>query len=169
MISLADEIAAATQTLHLAPAAFRRVEGDERQQILDGIISRYVQRTDVYWWWEVFRCRFVVATFDGAAWRHWLSRLIESPERAQVWFVAGVDENDPTLLYETTVATAEAVLDECYYFEYYVAAHNLSWLAGENHHGAGFVLGYRLMRRLLALSREHPEEVSIHVVSPRRT
>ncbi len=168
MISLGDEIAAAAQTLHLAPGTFRLVEGDEHSHILDTVIRRYVRQPNVRWWWEAFRGRCVSVSIVAPIWSDWLSRFVESPQDLRIWFIAGVDDDDP-ILYETTIAIAESVLLECYGFEYYFAAHDLSWLVGETDDGTCFVLGFRLLRRLRAYMRDHPDEVSKYYVWPRRT
>jgi hypothetical protein len=168
MVSLPDEIAAAVRTLGLSATDFRFVVAHERAQVLEEVVRRYVQHPNRRWWWEVFRCRSFSVAFAGDACRHWLSRLVDAPGVGHVWFVVGVDEDNPALVYEGTVATVEAVLDACYLFEYYVAAYDYSWLACENHHDACFALGFRLIRRLRSYAREHSGHIFAQYTTPRR-
>jgi hypothetical protein len=168
MVSLPDEIAAAVRTFGLSATDFRFVVAHERAQVLEEVVRRYVQHPNRRWWWEVFRCRSFSVAFAGDACRHWLSRLVGAPDVGHVWFVVGVDEDNPALVYEGTVATVEAVLDACNLFEYYVAAYDYSWLACENHHDACFALGFRLIRRLRSYAREHPEHIFAQYTTPRR-
>jgi hypothetical protein len=168
MVALVDEIAAAVRTLGLSAADFRLLVGEERAHVLGVVVRRYVQQPNRLWWWEVFRCRSFAVAFAGEAWRHWLGRLVEAPETRRVWFIAGVDEDDPALVYEGTVATVEAVLDACYGLEYYVVAHDYSWLACENHHGACYAVGFRLIRRLRTYVRAYPEHIFAQYATPRR-
>jgi uncharacterized protein DUF6756 len=167
--SLLNEITAAVRTVGLATDDFRLLAGDERTQVLAGVAQRYILDPNRVWWWEVFRCRGLSVVFDEGAGGHWLSRLLESPDRTRVWCIAGVDEAEPALVYACTVTALEAVLDECYLFEYYVAAHDYAWLACENHHDVRFVLGFRLIRRLHTYARRHPADVrALHPTRPRQ-
>lgn len=169
MDSLLNEITAAVRTVGLATDDFRLLAGGERAQVLGAVTQRYVLDSNRVWWWEVFRCRGLSVVFDEGAEAHWLSRLLEAPERERVWFIAGVDEADPALVYACTVTALEAVLDACYLFEYYVAAHDYSWLACENHHDMRSVLGFRLIRRLRTYARHHPTDVrALHPTRPRQ-
>jgi hypothetical protein len=166
--SLRHEITAAVQTTGLSTDDFRPLAGVERAQVLAAVMQRYVLDPHRVWWWEVFRCRGLSVDFAEGAGGHWLSRLLEAPERERVWFIAGVDEAEPALVYACTVTDLEAVLDACYPFEYYVAAHDYSWLACENHHDVRSVLGLRLIRRLHAYARQRPADIrALYPTRPR--
>src|SRR5260221_13577722 len=168
MVSLPDEIAAAVRSLGFSAADFRLVVADEHAHVLEEVVRRYVQHPNHRWWWEVFRCRSFSVAFAGDACRHWLSHLVDAPDVGHVWFVAGVDEDNPALVYEGTVATVEAVLDACYLFEYYVVAHDYSWLACENHHNACFAVGLPLIRRLRNYVRVQAADDIAQETRPRR-
>jgi hypothetical protein len=168
MAVLPDEIAAAVRTLGLSATDFRLVAAEEHAHVYETVVRRYVQQPNRRWWWEVFRCRSFYVAFAGSAGRHWLSRLVDAPESEQVWFIGGVDEDEPELIYEGTLAAVEAVLDVCNFFEYYVVPHDYSWLACENHHGACFAVGFRLIRRLRSYAREHPEHIFAQYTTPHR-
>jgi hypothetical protein len=67
----------------------------------------------------------------------------------RVWFVAEDEQLPYFPVHETTPAIAQEVIGECYAFEYYPIAKDLSWLLCENHHDVLMALG-DLHDRLLA-------------------
>lgn len=168
MATLADEIGAAVRMLGLPKTAFRLLGADGRDHVLEKVARRYVRDLNRTWWREDFRCRGLGVVFSGTATRHWLSRLMETPDTTYVWLIVGVDEPSPGLVYSGTVANVEAVLDECHGMEYYVMAHGYSWFACENHHDLCCALGFPLMRRLRRYVREHPEQIAAEYTFPRR-
>ena len=147
MTTLSSELAAAVRRLDLPKTAFRQLGTDGCDHVLAEVARRYVRDLNRRWWWEAFRCRGTGVVFNGTATRHWLSRLLETPNTTCVWLIVGVDEPGPELVYSGTVANVEAVLDECYYMEYYVMAHGYFWFACQNHHDLCYALGFPLMRR----------------------
>ncbi len=59
----------------------------------------------------------------------------------KIWFVAEDDTLPYYPVYETTPAVAQRLIGQCYGFEYYLAAKDLSWLLCENHHDVVLALG----------------------------
>lgn len=62
------------------------------------------------------------------------------------WSYLGRSER--AAIYETTPAVAQAVIGECYAFEYYVVARDLGWLVCENHHDVVIAGGAPVEERL---------------------
>ena len=53
-------------------------------------------------------------------------------------------------VYDSTPQAAQAVIGECYAFEYYLIAKDLSWLLCENHHDTLIGVGDEVRRRMAA-------------------
>jgi hypothetical protein len=51
-------------------------------------------------------------------------------------------------VYDATPAAAQAVIGECYGFEYYLIAKDLSWLLCENHHDTLIGIGEVVRSRI---------------------
>jgi hypothetical protein len=51
-----------------------------------------------------------------------------------VWLIADED-NEEKIILGLSIELIPSVLEECYYFEYYITPKDLSWLLAENDHG----------------------------------
>ena len=123
----------------------------ESRQLFDRFLRRFTGGVDARWWWEHF-------TDPVSVWRpedgHGFERLtlIVPDPGERVWFVAEDDELDHYPVYEATVRSAQLVIGNCYGFEYYLIAKDLSWLLCENHHDTLTAVGDGVRERLDALA-----------------
>jgi hypothetical protein len=109
----------------------RKLSSTEGGRISDAAKGRYVRGNPRVWWldWAVPCEQFDSTTTT-------LSSVL--PVRAgKVWLVPET-ENEP-IVYELDAADLERLLAECPYFEFYVLAHDLSWLVAESDHNVYFV------------------------------
>jgi hypothetical protein len=110
-------------------------------------LDRFTGGRDVRWWWEWFTLPDASKKFDDGSGFRRLKEIIPNPEES-LWLVAEDDQLPFYPVYETTAGAAEAVIGECYGFEYYLIPKDLSWIVCENHHdvviAAGTPVGQRL-------------------------
>src|SRR5689334_18923019 len=130
-----DEIQNAIQTLGLSDSAIKLLPADEGHRIYNMALSHFVASGERRWWWEDFRFPSTSVRFDDQKGFERIEEIVPN-KREKVWFV--VEDEDDQLpfypVYEATPEAAQAVIGECYGFEYYLIAQNLSWLLCETHH-----------------------------------
>lgn len=141
------EVMRAVGGLGLAPDRFTVVAAPEADAVRQCVMDRFVQSRSRRWWWENFDGA-AVEVADGSGYT--LLPLIVPDRDQRVWFIADDESDDPQPVFDTTVALASAVLGECYAFEYYLVAKDLSWLVGENHHNVVMAVGPMVEGRLTA-------------------
>lgn len=83
-----------------------------------------------------------------------LHKVVPDPA-AQVWF-GGIEDGD-CAVFVADAATAQRVLGETSFFEYFVTDVQLRWLLVENHHGAMIAVGDEVRARLRALAADEEE------------
>jgi hypothetical protein len=126
------EIRDATGRLGLGPVAFRALQEKEARSLFTTFLNRFTGGKDVRWWWE----RFATCTsvkFDDQKVFLRLTRVVPDPDE-HVWFVVEDAEEPFYPVFEATPAAIQEVIEECFGFEYYLIAKDLSWLLCENHH-----------------------------------
>jgi len=69
----------------------------------------------------------------------------------RVWFIAEESRLPFYPVYEATPNAAQRVIEECYGFEYYLVAKDMTWLLCENHHGWLIGVGELICDRLCSL------------------
>ncbi len=160
MDGLYEEILAAIRLIGLPEGTFRPVPPSEAEPIVRQVEQRYVREPGRRWWWEAFRCRaYAVAFTDQRGFRR-LTEVVPAPKEP-VWLIANVDEDSPgpVLAFEGSIDAIQAVIGQCYAFEYYVVARRYEWLICETHHNLVIAQGYKAMKRLRAYAMRHPEDV----------
>jgi len=127
----ADEIQRATQALGFSPERFRRLPAEDAQRVYKSALRHFVPQGQPRWWWEHFPASTGVHFTAGDGWRHLTEFVPEADER--VWFIA--EDSVPTehSVWEASVRDIQAVIAECYGFEFYVIQHQFRWLVCENH------------------------------------
>jgi hypothetical protein len=142
------ELTRAAHSLALPSSAFRLISRQEAAPLLQRIEARFVETPGLRWWWEAFRPtpRFSVHFADGSGWRY-LKRIVP-PETERVWFVVEGSDAEGFLLCEATMDAIEAVIGECFPFEYYVVSPHLDWLVGENHSDVVYAVGEVVAEKL---------------------
>ncbi len=155
------ELTSAVHNLSLPISAFRLLSKQEAAPLLHRIEAHFVQRQGLRWWWEAFRPapRFSVHFADGSGWRH-LKRIVP-PGTERVWFVVEGIGKEGFLLCEATMDAIEAVIAECFAFEYYVVSPSLDWLVGENHSDVVFAVGKIVADRLTDVAASLSAQQSI--------
>ena len=148
METIIDEIDRAVVTLNLSPEAMRHLQADESEKVFQSALNRFAASGDRRWWWEAFREQGASVEFkDGDGWKH-LPQIAPNPSE-RVWFIAEDDQLSHYPVFETTPQVASAVIGECYGFEYYLIAKDLSWLVCETHHNVVCAVGQTVETRLL--------------------
>lgn len=149
METVVAEIERAVATLQLPPEAMRLLAAGEGDAVYLAAQRQFVSSEDRRWWWEALRSPGVSAAFEaGDGWRH-IPHICPNANEA-VWFIAEENQLSRYPVYETTPQIAAQVIAQCYAFEYYLVAKDLSWLLCENHHNVMCAVGSDLEQRLLA-------------------
>lgn len=144
-MSVHDEIAKAIDGLGLSAEDITEVPPSDAAPLCARLEQHFTGRTGASWWWE----RFVlpsegVHVEDGKGYAR-LTSLVPDPAE-HVWWV--VEGDGPFLIYDATTSAIQAVLGECYAFEYYLVAKDLGWLLCENHHDTLIAIGESVQERL---------------------
>ena len=148
MQTIVDEIRSASERLGLAPGELVRLEPEDGGRAYQAALHRFVGAEDRQWWWEAFREPGVSLTFPaGDGWRK-LSSIVPSPSEP-VWFIAQDDQLPQHPVFEATAEVAARIIGECYGFEYYLVAKDLSWLVCETHHNVVCAVGAAVEGKLL--------------------
>jgi hypothetical protein len=148
MPTVKDEIREAIGKLSLSRAVFEELPDHEAERIFGCAVQHFLGNVDRRWWWEAFTRPSVSRQVEDG-WK----RLVEVTPCADqaVWFIA-----EETLLpfypvYSATPKAIEAVIGQCYAFEYYLVAKDMSWLLCENHHDYLIGVGDPVITRLLQM------------------
>ena len=153
METISTEILRAVQSLNISSGAFQPLSHAENERVNRAVIDHFVDSQNRRFWWEAFfyRAAANVEFENGDGWRH-IPLIAEYPDE-KIWLVAEGDESELYPVFETTPRIASAVIGECYAFEYYIVAKDLSWLICESHHNVVFALGETVERNLNAIRR----------------
>lgn len=147
METVVDEISQAIHRLGLDPTQVRLLPSPEGEEVFRATLSHFVASGDRQWWWEDFRTPGTSFTFDGGdGWKR-LPQIVPDPKES-VWFITEDDSLPYYPVFETTPEIASLVIGECYGFEYYLVAKDLTWLLCETHHNVVFAVGNAVETRL---------------------
>jgi hypothetical protein len=139
-MSIREEIDDARRRLGLSTNQFTEVGDGQARELTAAFLVRFTDGEDVRWWWERFASQATSAhVADGKGFTR-ISAIVPAVDE-KVWFVAEDGELPYFPVYETTPAIAQQVIGECYAFEYYIIAKDLSWLLCENHHDSLIAVG----------------------------
>jgi hypothetical protein len=146
-MSIREEIQEAVTSLALPADEFATVPDAHARALFDSFLAHFTGGVDARWWWEHFvQPTSTLSVADGKAFtRIW---ALVPDARAKVWFVAEDDQLPFYPVYDATPAAAQSVVGECYGFEYYLIAKDLSWLLCENHHDTLIGIGDVVRRRM---------------------
>ncbi|MFC0397417.1 DUF6756 family protein [Paraburkholderia rhizosphaerae] len=104
----------------------------DKKELLEKIQRTFVAG-DPRAWWLSFKIKPAVLHCEDNNGYLRISELAPTSTK-NVWFV--VDEsNEEKFVFDVPVQAIAEIIKECRYFEYYVVAHDLSWLIAENDHG----------------------------------
>jgi hypothetical protein len=149
METIVAEIERAVATLQLRLEAMRLLDAGQGEVVYFAALRHFVSSEDRRWWWEALRNPGASVAFEaGDGWRR-IPSISPNPHEA-VWFIAEEDQLPHYPVFETTPQVASEVIGQCYAFEYYLVAKDLSWLLCENHHNVMCAVGPAIEERLLA-------------------
>jgi uncharacterized protein DUF6756 len=147
-MSIRDEIDDARRRLGLSADELAEVPDAQARDLTAAFLAHFTGGVDARWWWEHFSPPVGAARFpDGKGFTHIAALVPDALEK--VWFVAEDDQLPYFPVYDVTPSAAQAVIGECYGFEYYLIAKDLTWLLCENHHDTMIAVG-RVRERLAA-------------------
>lgn len=148
MDTVKQEIQLAIDRIGLKPNAFRELSDQDAEPIFKLALDHFVGSVDRRWWWEGFIGESVSRKAEQGFTR--LVEIVPDPN-AHVWFI--VEENQLPFypVYEATPIAAQRVIGECYGFEYYLVAKDMTWLLCENHHDWLIGIGEPICGRLSSL------------------
>jgi hypothetical protein len=147
METIIDEIGQATARLGLDPAAMRLLGRPQSETVFLATLNHFVASSDRRWWWEDFREPGKSIRFeDGEGWRRIpkIAPYLNEP----IWLIAEDDSSPHYPVFDTTPEVASLVIGECYGFEYYLVAKDMSWLLCETHHNVMCAIGVDVEARL---------------------
>lgn len=147
MKTIVDEINQAVAKLGLSSSAMRQLPAQHSTDVYGAAMDHFVASGDRRWWWEDFRQAGMSVCFDdGQGWR--LVPEVAPASDELIWFIAEDDSLPHYPVFETTPKVASLIIGECYGFEYYLVAKDLSWLLCENHHNVLCAVGAPVEARL---------------------
>jgi hypothetical protein len=127
------------------------LEPQQGQRIYHDVVHAFVSGGDRRWWWESFSRPSCARHFDdGTGWQK-IPAVVPDQDQS-VWFIAEDNALPHYPVFETTAAAASRIVGECYGFEYYIVAKDLSWLVCENHHNTVIAVGEQVMPRLTGVA-----------------
>ena len=80
-----------------------------------------------------------------------LAHVVPDPDQ-NVWFIAEDDQLPSYPVFDATPEAAGQVIGECFGFEYYLIAKDMTWLLCENHHDYLIAVGEPVASRLSQLA-----------------
>lgn len=147
MKTILDEIQQAVITLELPQGAVTQLCMRKSSEVIRVALDKFVASGNRRWWWEDFREKGASALFAaGDGWKQ-IANII--PERSElVWFIAEEDRLPEYPVFEMSPQTASEIVGQCYGFEYYLIAKDMSWLLCETHHNVIIAIGDVVEERL---------------------
>ena len=143
------EIDRAVASLRVPDSQFRALKDAEAETVFHQALAKFVEGGDRRWWWEAFVGKAVShQVSDG--WKL-ISRIVPRLNE-HVWFIAEEDTLPHYPVFDATPEAVEKVVGECFFFEYYLVAKDLTWLICENHHDYLIAVGEPVATRLSLLA-----------------
>ncbi len=145
-----DEIQDAIQRLGLSESDIKLLPDEEGLSVFNAALSHFVASGDRRWWWEDFRFPSTTVRFPDQRAFERIEKIVPN-KREKVWFIVEDDQLPFYPVYEATPEAIQAVIGECYGFEYYLVAKDLSWLLCETHHDDLIAIGTEVEEHLRQL------------------
>ena len=96
-----------------------------------GLAETYVADSSSLHWWESLKCIAVHMPYADADGLAQLARLVG--QRTDARLVVTDDEQPPWPVYSGDAQKIIEMLRECRFFEYILAAHDMSWIVFDTH------------------------------------
>lgn len=145
--SVKDEIRNAIRKLGLKESDIRLLPDEQGLATFNAVLSCFVTSGNRRWWWEDFRFPSTSVHFSDQKGFERIGEVVPS-KREKVWFIVEEDQLPFYPVYEATPEAIQAVIGECYGFEYYLIAKDLKWLVCETHHDGLIAIGTEVEKRL---------------------
>lgn len=112
---------------------------DRPEKIISEIKHTYVNGNPMAWWLSLKNRQNTFTYTDNSGYKNILRIVSEifndkKTINENVFFIADED-NECMYLYNIPLQSLAGIIENCRYFEYYIVAHDLSWLICENDHG----------------------------------
>lgn len=104
----------------------------EKNTLVRSIEKKYIRGNPRAWWTSMQRQPKTYEQPDSQG--HLKILQIAPKTHEDVWLIADED-NEEKIILGLPIELIPSVLEECYYFEYYITPKDLSWLLAENDHG----------------------------------
>jgi hypothetical protein len=145
-----NEIQYAIQRLGLSESDIKLLSDQEGLKVFSAALSHFVASGDRRWWWEDFRFPSTSVRFADQKGFERIDKVVPN-KKERVWFIVEDDQLPFYPVYEGTPEAIQAVIGECYGFEYYLVAKDLSWLICETHHDDMIAIGTEVEEHLRQL------------------
>ena len=112
---------------------------DRSEEIVSEIKDIYVNGNPRAWWLSLKHRKYVFSYTDNSGYKN-ISQIVckqlnESKVINKHIFLIADEDNEQMYVYNIPLYSLPEIIENCRYFEYYVADHELSWLICENDHG----------------------------------
>jgi hypothetical protein len=142
-----DEIQEAIQRLRLNDSDIMFLPDEEALTVFSSVERHFVASDKRQWWWEDFRFPSTSIQFTNQRGFEQIERIVPN-KIEKVWFIVEEDQLPFYLVYEATPEVIQVIIGECYSFEYYLVAKDLSWLVCETHHDVLIGIGAEVEARM---------------------
>lgn len=149
MNSNADEIQRAAQSLGFDAGRLLRLPPEASRQTYLGALRCFVPSGEPSRWWEHFPSSTDLQFLEGDGWRHITHLVPDADER--VWFIAEELHPPGYSLWEANVRDVQAIIAECYGFEFSIIQQQFRWLICDTHHDHLVAVGAEVEEKLRAL------------------
>jgi hypothetical protein len=149
--TIKNEIQNAINVLGLDTSKITLLPDEEGLVVFNEVLSHFVASGDRRWWWEDFRYKSTSVKINDQKGFERIGNIVPD-RREKVWFIVEDDQLPFYPVYEATPETVQAVVGECYGFEYYLVAKDLSWLVCETHHDDLIAIGIQVEEQLLKIN-----------------
>src|ERR1051326_1655672 len=126
-----EQIRDAILELALSASEMSLLSDEDGRNPVNMVVSDFVVGSGRRWWWENFRFPSTDHHFEDQQGFARITQIVPN-KGEKVWFIAEDDRQPFYPVYEATPEAIQAVLGECFHFEYYLIAKDLGWLLCEN-------------------------------------
>lgn len=117
---------------------FRLLGAVENKTVFHELENLFVNKNGLRWWWEDFKLPFEISEEIDKPWEN-INSLVPNTCKKVLLMIEDNSEIYPIL--HCNPQLIPRVLNECYWFEYYIIDEEYQWLICENHHNAIFTTG----------------------------
>jgi hypothetical protein len=136
---LVDEVSAAAARL----GGISRLVADEANAYVERIAEAYIADKTFLRWWESLRTPCKRLKYSDGEGLSLLAGLVEG--RNEVILVVTDDAEPPWPIFRGKMQDIVNMLEECRYFEYFIAAQDMSWIVFDTHMNELVVSGQLLV------------------------